>query len=83
MITVYVIKDKLNRIYIGQTKDLIKRLKEHNSNKTKSLRNRGPFTIIYQETLNSRQEAVKREKSLKSGQGREWIKKNFLKSLCT
>ena len=74
--TVYALKDKFNRIYIGQTQNLNKRLKEHLLDKTRSLKGRGPFEIIYKEEFNARIEAVRRERSLKSGQGRTWLKSN-------
>jgi len=55
-------------------------LKEHNRGKksTPSTRNRGPFLLIYKEKVKDRKEARKREKYLKSGVGREFIK-NYLK----
>ena len=76
--TVYVLKDRYNRIYVGQTKNFRKRLEEHNVGKTKSLRNRGPFDIIYTETLETHSKAIQRERALKSGQGRAWLKSNIL-----
>ncbi|MBI5466041.1 MAG: GIY-YIG nuclease family protein [Candidatus Kerfeldbacteria bacterium] len=65
-------------LYIGLTQDVEKRLKEHNTGKTRSTRNRLPFRLIYQESFNTRLEARQKEKYLKSGIGRE-----FLKSLQT
>jgi putative endonuclease len=56
------------------TKDLAKRLKEHNSGKTKSNKAFIPWEIIYTEEFNSQEEALKREKYLKSGSGREFLK---------
>jgi predicted GIY-YIG superfamily endonuclease len=35
--------------------------------------------LIYSEEKETRSDAMKREKYLKSGQGREWIKENILK----
>ncbi|OGX38115.1 MAG: hypothetical protein A3G91_06335 [Omnitrophica WOR_2 bacterium RIFCSPLOWO2_12_FULL_50_9] len=75
--TVYVLEDRYDRIYIGQTKNLASRLKDHKLGRTKSLRNRGPFHIIYTETLESRIKAVQRERALKSGQGRTWLRSNI------
>jgi putative endonuclease len=40
---------------------------------------KGPWRLIYSEEHATRSEAMKREKFLKSGQGREWIKDNILK----
>ena len=76
--TVYVLKDRYNRIYVGQTKNFDKRLEEHVSGKTKSLRNRNPFEVLYTEIVETRVEAVQRELALKSGQGRAWLKSKIM-----
>ena len=85
---VYVLKSqKLDKFYTGMTKDLVRRLKEHNSGKTKSNKAFIPWDIIYTEEFDSEEEALKREKYLKSGSGREflktvkWIKSQAIKSL--
>ena len=75
--TVYILKDRFNRIYIGQTLNLNRRLADHNSGKTKSLRHRGPFDIIHTETVETRVKAVQRELALKSGQGRAWLESHL------
>ena len=78
MYYVYALKSvKHNRIYIGFTIDLNARLKEHNSGKTKSTKFYGPWDLFYSEELNSRGDARKREKILKSGSGREFLKKRL------
>jgi len=77
MYFVYVIKSKKDgKNYTGITKNLEKRLIQHNrSNKsTPSTMNRGPFVMIYNERVGDRIEARKREKYLKTGVGREFIK---------
>ncbi len=65
---------KFNKIYIGQTNNLKKRLYEHNngllSTYTKKFK---PWEIIYSEVFSTRSEAIKREKQLKSQKGREFI----------
>ena len=78
---VYVLKSRrLNKFYTGMTKDLHRRLKEHNSGRTKSNKAFIPWEIIYTEEFNSEEEALKREKYLKSGSGREFLRKIKLKS---
>jgi len=80
MFYVYVIKSlKDNRNYIGYTGDLDRRLREHNKGKSKSVRNRGPFELIYSETYNTRQEAASREAQLKRYKGGEAFKKLICK----
>ncbi len=75
MFFVYVIKSTVdNRLYKGLTIDLEKRVKEHNFGKTKSTSPYKPWILVYCEKFNSRDEARKREKCLKSGVGREFLK---------
>jgi putative endonuclease len=61
------------RTYSGQTDNLDKRLTYHNSGKVKSTKPYRPWFIIYTESLNSRAEAMKKEKWFKSKSGREKI----------
>jgi putative endonuclease len=80
MYTVYVLySSKKNKKYIGHTGNLERRLKAHHellegNRKTFALKN-GPWKLVYKEEgFVSRAEAMKREKLLKSGQGRELLK---------
>ncbi|HOL21399.1 MAG TPA: GIY-YIG nuclease family protein [bacterium] len=74
MYWVYVIKNKEGKIYIGQTKDLEKRLEYHNRGWSRYTRGKGRWEVIIKEKYSSRTEAIKREKELKTGKGREYIK---------
>lgn len=65
--------------YTGYTQVLKKRLKEHNSGVTTSTKHRRPFKLIYFEGCLSEQDAKAREKYLKSGMGKRYIR-NRLKS---
>ena len=66
---------KFNKTYVGFTSDLVTRFHSHNSLATKgwSIRFR-PWDVVHVEFFNSKPEALKREKELKSGKGREFIK---------
>jgi len=76
MYYVYVLRiKKSERYYIGQTQDLAKRLEKHSRGQTKSMKNRGPFEVVYVETCRSRPEAMKREKEMKSYKGGEAFKR--------
>ncbi len=76
MFFVYVLKSSIdNRLYKGFTVDLQNRLKEHNSGKNKSTAPYSPWKVVYSEEVQTREEARKREKYLKSGIGREYLKK--------
>ncbi|MWB95188.1 GIY-YIG nuclease family protein [Flavobacterium sp. GA093] len=74
---VYILfSEKFNKNYTGYTSNLIERFKSHNSLETKgyTLKYR-PWKVIHVEFFNSKSEAIKREKYLKTGIGREFIKK--------
>ena len=74
MYHVYILQNQSKTIlYKGITNCLSRRLKEHNDNKSPGTRGKGPWKIIYSETCDSRCEARKREKQLKSGCMREQI----------
>ena len=77
---VYVIEEKESKKrYIGYTSDIDKRLDRHNHklpNKSTSYtsKNKGVWSVIYTEDFLSRQDAMKREKELKSSRGRFFLK---------
>ncbi len=72
---VYILKSLVNnRHYTGYAKDLERRLNEHNSGKTKSIQFTIPFELVYKEEFSTRLDAARRERFLKSGKGREFIK---------
>ena len=76
MYTVYVLKSlKDGKQYTGSTEDLERRLKEHNAGKTASTRRRRPFVLVHTEEYESREAAEDRERYLKTGKGREELKK--------
>lgn len=78
MFFAYILQNESGKIYIGQTNDLGERLRRHNSNQCCSTKNRGLWSIIYSEKFCTRSEAMKKERFLKSGKGREWIKCNIM-----
>jgi len=81
MYFVYVLKSKKDgKLYTGITNDIKRRIKEHNKGvvSTPSTKNRGPFELIYFEKLKSRINAREREKYLKSGAGREYLKNKLI-----
>ena len=75
MFTVYVIENKLGIHYTGFTSDMVLRLKEHNFGKPGNYTYKlGPWKIVFSEEYETKGEAFKREKFLKSGQGRVFLK---------
>ena len=76
MYFVYVIQSKKDRaIYVGYTSDLRKRIKMHNLGKVFSTKPRRPFVIIYYEAHQNKDDALEREKFLKTGWGKSYIKR--------
>ena len=74
MIYAYVIKSRSKNFrYIGITNDFGRRFKEHNSGKNKSTAKFMPFDFVLKEEYPDYIEARKREKFLKSGQGRKFL----------
>ncbi|MFH1712089.1 MAG: GIY-YIG nuclease family protein [Patescibacteria group bacterium] len=72
---VYAIVSKVDgRIYVGLSSQLNIRLLEHNSGYVKSTQAYRPWAVFYTEEANTRLEARKREKYLKSGFGKEFLK---------
>ena len=72
-----VYNKKHNKIYIGQTDNLVQRIKLHNDKEFKksyTARFDGEWILVYKEELGSRIEVLRREKQLKSYRGREFIK---------
>ncbi|MBV6646038.1 MAG: GIY-YIG nuclease family protein [Cyclobacteriaceae bacterium] len=76
MYFVYALKSKIrNYIYVGLTNNLERRFTEHNSGKNRTTKPYGSFDLIYSEEFDSRPEARIREKYLKSGIGKEFLRK--------
>jgi putative endonuclease len=77
MFTVYVLYNILaKKSYTGQTDNINRRLLEHNNHSLGGFtsRYRGEWVLIYTESVTTRSEALMREKQLKSGNGRAYIK---------
>jgi putative endonuclease len=78
----YVIRSvPTGRLYIGHTMNLSKRLKEHNDPESFSSRFTkripGPWILVHSEQFATRSGAYRRERWLKTGKGREYLKENL------
>jgi putative endonuclease len=72
---VYAILSELNGfIYVGMCMNLERRLKEHNAGKSKFTKAYLPWRLIFKELVGERDKARVREKYLKSGIGKEFLK---------
>ena len=72
---------KNKRYYTGFTSDLRKRFNQHNNNENTSTKGRGPFELIYYEACKNMKDATEREKYLKSGHGKQYLKKRLKRFL--
>ena len=76
MFYTYVLKSiKDKKLYVGWTEDLNKRFKKHNKGLIESTKSRVPFELVYYEACLNREKAIQREKQLKSGFGRAYLKR--------
>ncbi|NNM30091.1 MAG: GIY-YIG nuclease family protein [Akkermansiaceae bacterium] len=80
---VYVVWNaRHQKYYVGQTGDLESRVAQHNDpgNDFSKFTKRfpGEWELLHAEEFPTRADALKRERSLKGGQGRDWIKKTVL-----
>ena len=74
--------EKDNAFYVGFTKDLKLRFEQHRKGLVDSTKNRRPLKLIYYEACLTQQDATKREKYLKTYNGRRFLH-NRLKSYLT
>ena len=82
MYFVYVLRSQSDKkFYTGFTTDILKRVEEHNSQKVISTSRRVPFDLVYYEYCINQNDAIHREKYLKTTFGKRYIKqrlKNYL-----
>ena len=75
MFYVYLLHStKDNGFYIGFSTDLKRRLSEHTRGASFATKSRGPWKLIYYEAYTEREDAEGREKFLKSGAGRRFLR---------
>ena len=84
MFYIYVLENPKRQWYTGYSKNLNLRLKKHHNDAVYStMRIGGPWRLIYYEACLNELDARKREKFLKTGRGKQFIKnrlKYYLKS---
>jgi len=78
MFYTYVLKSKKDtKLYIGFCGDLKVRLQEHQNGFVDATKSRRPLDLVYYEACQSKIDAIKREKQLKSGFGRAYLKRRL------
>ncbi|MFH1254964.1 MAG: GIY-YIG nuclease family protein [bacterium] len=80
MYYVYILKSaKDGNFYTGCSKDLKRRIDEHNHGKVESTKNRKPLALICYEAYIDKETAEKREKFLKTSDGKLDINRRLKK----
>lgn len=78
MFYVYTLESLKNeKLYVGRTADLKKRLKEHNLGLVFSTKPYRPWQVIYYEACVDEKDASRREKYLKTNQGARLLKRRL------
>ena len=79
---VYVLLCDDGSLYKGKTNNIKRRLNEHISgNGAEHTKRHKPIKLVYIEYFEAESEALQKEKYLKSGGGREWLKANMLSAI--
>jgi len=78
MYWVYVLKNDKNRLYIGYTGRLAIRFADHNNGRSYWTSRSKNWHIVYYEIFKTRSEAMIREKELKSGKGRDELRRKSI-----
>ena len=74
----YVLQSKKDGLlYVGWTVDLRKRVEEHTKGEVAATKNRRPLKLVYYEASMQRVSSIKREKELKTGFGRAYLKRRL------
>ncbi|WP_420578672.1 GIY-YIG nuclease family protein [Ekhidna sp.] len=75
MFYAYILESiKTKSLYKGHTKDLDKRIEQHNAGRTLSTKHGIPWKLVYFESFQTKKEAILREKYFKTAAGRRFIK---------
>ena len=79
---IYVLKSEADsRLYTGATNDLRKRIEEHNEGLVTSTKHRQPLKLIYFEACLNKDDAYRRERYLKTGMGKRYLRNRIQEGL--
>ncbi|MCX6312697.1 MAG: GIY-YIG nuclease family protein [Bacteroidetes bacterium] len=75
MFFTYILLSKVDgKYYYGSCANIEIRLKAHNSGKVRSTKGRRPLVLHYQESFDTKSDAIRRENFFKSIDGYNWLK---------
>jgi putative endonuclease len=72
-----LLSDRDGEFYIGSTGDLRERLQQHNKGRVRSTAYRRPLRLIYYEGCLCADDALRRERYLKTGRGGRYLKQRL------
>lgn len=74
----YVLQSSVDdKLYVGWTLDLAKRVEKHNRGLVLATQARKPLKLLYYEACLNKQSAIRREKYFKTGFGRRFLKERI------
>ena len=76
-----LLSEKDGYFYTGSTNELKRRVEEHNTRRVNSTKNRRPLKLIYYEACLNEDDARQRERYLKSGMGKKYLRNRLKNSL--
>jgi len=79
---VYILRDKGNRLYIGSTLDLSRRLKQHKKGHTQTTRRMNEPKLVFKQQYNSIEEARCIERKMKKLKRKDYIEKIISDGYC-
>jgi len=79
--TYVLLSSKEGRWYTGAASDLRVRLNEHETGRVASTRFRRPLRLIYYEACLDAEDAFRRERYLKTGRGKRYLRQRLKASL--
>ncbi len=78
---VYILRSGVDgTYYVGQTRNVNRRLIEHNSKQVLSTKGKSPWKLVHTEEYGSRSEAVRREREIKGHKKRKYIESLLISS---
>ena len=77
MYYIYILRLSNQQCYTGCTEDLKRRVTEHVGGKVKSTRNKRPIKLIHYEAYILKSDAMRREKFLKTTEGKRLLKQQI------
>ena len=73
----YVLRCSDGKLYVGSTSDLRRRIEEHDAGKCRSTAHKCPVSLVYYEACRIEGSARAREKQLKTGFGRSYLRRRL------